>query len=433
MVLRDHSEVLRDHSMVLGDYSVVLRDHSTVPRDDRTAGPCGRDRILTDVTDPAKPHRMWALYLGGFLGPFGGGITATMLPEMASGLHTSVPSAGLTITAYMVPFALVMLVSGTLAERWGRVWTLRIAYAGYIAASLAVAVGPTLGLVLMARGLQGAANAFTTPVLIAVLADLVPFARLGRTLGTYGAFQAAGQAFAPFVGGVSAQIGWRWGFVASAVMAAVLLAATPVPQGRARAARTASPASVLRPGVLVGAGAAAFAYLTSMGMTVLAALVATDAFGAGPSLRGLVVAAYGVAGLLAGPVVGRLLDRAGIRVMGAVLGCGMAIGAVVCGFSPALPVLVAGLLVGGATNTGVRATTTMLAVHTSPENRGGATSFVLAFQFIGAAVAPALWLPLYHLHGAPIVALAGIGAVVAAGLLAVAPLSRSARPPAGVT
>lgn len=375
-----------------------------------------------------RSSRVWALHLGGFLGPFGGGITTTMLPEMATGLDTGVDSVGLTITAYMVPFAAVMLVSGTLAERWGRVWTLRIAYALYIVASLAVAAAPNLGMVIAARGVQGVANAFTTPVLIAVLADLVPAGRIGRTLGTFGAFQAAGQAFAPFVGGVCAHLGWRWGFVASAVMAAVLLAATPVPEGRQRMAGGLQARTVLRPGVLVGAAAAAFAYLTSMGMLVLGALVASDSFGAGPTLRGLVVAAYGVAGLLAGPLAGRMLDAAGIRLVGALLALGMAAAAAICGVAPLLVVLVIGLLIGGAANTGVRATTALLAVHTSPENRGGATSFVLAFQFVGAAVAPALWLPLYDAGGGHVIVLSGAGAVVAAGLLALAPMRRDPQP-----
>lgn len=368
---------------------------------------------------------MWALFAGGFLGPFGGGITTTMLPEMAHGVHTSVDTVGLAITVYMVPFALVMLVSGSLAERWGRGRSLRVAYVVYVLASLGVAAAPTLGAVLAARGLQGVANAFTTPVLIAVLSDMLPARRLGRTLGVFGAYQAAGQAFSPFVGGLAADVGWRWGFVASAAVAAVLVVTTPVTEGTGRGRAAPDPRSVLRPGVLVGSAAAAFAYLTSMGLTVLSALVATDVFGVGPTLRGLVVASYGVAGLLAGPAAGRLLDSVGVRAAGALLGLGMVVAAVVCGFSPVVIVLVVGLLIGGAANTGVRATTALLAVRTSPDNRGGAASFVLAFQFIGAAIAPALWLPLYQSHGTPVLALAGIGALLAAVLLAVAPHSRS--------
>ena len=373
--------------------------------------------------------RTWALYIGGFLGPFGGGITTTMMPEMAHGVHASVTGVGLAITAYMVPFALVMLLSGSLAERWGRGRTLRAAYLVYVAASLAVAAAPRLDVVLAARAVQGAANAFTTPVLIAVLSGRASDERLGRTLGVFGAFQAAGQAFSPFVGGVAASVGWRWGFVASAVAAVVLVVVTPTSDGDRRGRAVPRMRSVLRPGVLVGAVAAAFAYLTSMGLTVLGALMATDAFGAGPSLRGLVVACFGAAGLAAGRAAGRLLDAVGIRWAGALLGLAMAVSAAVGGFAPFLVVLAAGLLVGGAANTGMRATTAMLAIRTAPDNAGGAASFVLAFQFIGGAVAPAVLLPIYHAHGSIVLALSGAGAVVGATLLAFSPRpTRAVRP-----
>lgn len=375
--------------------------------------------------------RAWALYVGGFLGPFGGGLTTTMIPEMARGVHASQSGVGLAITAYMVPFAVVMLVSGSLAERWGRGRTLRGAYLVYVVASLAVAAAPNLDVVLAARGVQGAANAFTTPVLIAVLSGLVPEQRLGRTLGVFGAFQAAGQAFSPFVGGVAAGVGWRWGFVASAVAAVVLVVVTPTSGGGAGNRAVPRMRSVLRPGVLVGAVAAAFAYLTSMGLTVLGALMATEAFGAGPNLRGLVVACFGAAGLAAGRAAGRLLDAVGIRWAGALLGLAMTVAAAVSGFAPLLVVLAAGLLLGGAANTGMRATTAMLAIRTAPGNPGGAASFVLAFQFIGGAIAPAVLLPIYQAHGSVVLTLAGAGALVGAALLSCSPRPTQTVPPSG--
>lgn len=102
-----------------------------------------------------------ALYAGGFLGPFGGGVVASVLPEIGAATGVSAGAAASTLTAYLGPFALTMLVSGTLGARWGRVRTVRTAYIAYTCASLASALAPTLGLLLASRALQGVANAFT--------------------------------------------------------------------------------------------------------------------------------------------------------------------------------------------------------------------------------------------------------------------------------
>lgn len=165
--------------------------------------------------------RLWPLYAGGLLGPFGGAMVTTMLPELAEGLHTSLATAASSLTVYLVPFAAIMLVSGTLAEHWGRARTIRWAYLVYALASLACALAPTAATFLGARAIQGAANAFTTPLLVAAISDLVGPTRLGRSLGVFGGMQAAGQAFAPLVGGIAAALDYRWAFVSAAAAAAL--------------------------------------------------------------------------------------------------------------------------------------------------------------------------------------------------------------------
>ena len=124
-----------------------------------------------------------------------------MLPELGASYGVSSGAAAVSVTAYLLPFAALQVVSGTLGERWGGQRTVRVAYVGYTAASLLCAVAPTLAVFLGGRALQGAANAFTTPMLFAALASTVPPERLGRALGWFGSLQAAGQTSAPLIGG----------------------------------------------------------------------------------------------------------------------------------------------------------------------------------------------------------------------------------------
>ena len=174
----------------------------------------------------ARPSRQWPLYAGGFLGPFGGGMVTPMIPELRDGLHTTLSVAATSLTVYMVPFAIFMVVSGTLAERWGRRRTVLAAYLTYAVASLLCALAPHVSLFMVGRVGQGIANAFTTPILMAALTDLTPPQRLGRALGLFGSLQAAGLAFAPLVGGLAAMVDWRWAFVVTLV-AALALATQP--------------------------------------------------------------------------------------------------------------------------------------------------------------------------------------------------------------
>ena len=136
-----------------------------------------------------------------------------MLPELGASYGVPSSAAAVSVTAYLLPFAALQVVSGTLGERWGRRRTVRIAYVVYTAASLLCALAPTFALFLAARALQGVANAFTTPLLFAALASSVAPERLGRALGWFGSLQAAGQTSAPLIGGAAAEIDWRWAFV----------------------------------------------------------------------------------------------------------------------------------------------------------------------------------------------------------------------------
>src|SRR3954467_14573104 len=57
------------------------------------------------------------LYIGGFLGPFGGGVVAVLVPQLRDAFEASTAGVAATIPAYLVPFAALQLVGGTIGER----------------------------------------------------------------------------------------------------------------------------------------------------------------------------------------------------------------------------------------------------------------------------------------------------------------------------
>ena len=99
---------------------------------------------------------------------------------------------------------------------------------------LLAALAPDLGSFLVVRALQGSANAFLTPLLLAGLADEVAAAaRSGRAIGTFAAVQTSAVALAPLGGGALGALDWRLAFLAQSVVAGTL-ALFPPADGRAR-------------------------------------------------------------------------------------------------------------------------------------------------------------------------------------------------------
>jgi predicted MFS family arabinose efflux permease len=359
-----------------------------------------------------------ALYGGGFLGPFVGGVVVSILPEIGDDLGVGAAAAASSLTAYLLPFALVMLVSGTLGARWGRTRTVRAAYAVYLVSSLACFLAPTLPLFLGARVLQGCSNSFTTPLLLAALAASTPKKRLGRALGIFGAFQAAGQSSAPLVGGLAAEIDWRLSFLVIALVAAAFGligipdAARDEPGAARPRLRDALTLPVLRMGVVALLGWGALG-----GLSFLVAFRAEDVFGLSPTQRGLLLTGFGVAGILTARLVGGVIDRIGARtavVIGAVAGAVLITAA---GTVSLLAVVAVAWFAAGAAGQFILVGVNAAVLGSSGPNRGGAVSVVQALRFTGNALAPITLTPVYAISPAAGFLLPAVLLAVAAPLL----------------
>jgi predicted MFS family arabinose efflux permease len=335
-----------------------------------------------------------------------------MLPELGSAYGVSAGEAAISVTAYLLPFAAVMLVSGTLGERWGRRRTVVGGYALYVLASLACVVAGGWALFLAARALQGVANAFTTPLLLAALGALVPPERLGRALGWFGSLQAAGQTSAPLVGGLAAELDWRLSFVGVAVVAG-LLGLAGIPTGGRPTAGRPGLRSALRPVVLRLGVVAAIGWGCLTGLNFLVALRLDEQFALGAGARGLVLTGAGVAGLLTARLVGAGVDVLGARrsvLLGAGLGAPVVLGV---GLAPTVWLVAAVWPLGGVATQLVLVGVNALVLRSAVTNPGGSVSAVQAVRFGGGALSPLAITPIYHAD--PVV-----GFLVPAALLAVA-------------
>ncbi len=354
------------------------------------------------------------MYVGGFLGPFGAGVLSVLVPQVREAFDTTTAHVALAIPAYLIPFAALQLVSGTVGELLGRRRAVRAGYLAYAVFSLCAALAPTIGAFLVCRAAQGVANAFITPLLLAALADVVDHRRLGRSVGTFAAVQTAAIALAPLTGGALGAVDWRLAFVVPAVVAAAL--ALVAPDDAARAAGAARPrlrAALTRTvGLLCGAAFTGFAGLAGLGF--IDALRLEDAFGLDSVGRGLVLAGFGVAGMLCGRAAGAAADRFGrvtVALWGAVVSAALVS---LVGFAGSAGATAALWFSVGATSTLLWAGLNTLIVEAVPENRAGATSIFGAFKFAGSAAAPVMFLPLYEFDPRAAFVAAGVAGLAAA-------------------
>ena len=335
-----------------------------------------------------------AMYLGAGMGPLGGTVVSPMLPNIAHTLHTSTATAATALTAYFVPFAAAQLFSGTLGERWGRRTTARVAFLAYAAGAVLCALAPTVSLFMVARVVMGTANAFTTPLLLAGLAELVPAAKLSRAVGLFSSCLAAGQSFAPLVGGLFADHGWQWSFVAVAAVA-VGLAGLP-PLGEPRPGVNAPPFRKLFTPTIGSLSVAAFmSYFGASSLPFLVALYAENQLRVGEADTGALLLGFGLAGLLLGTVWGRLTDRFGPIRCGVVAAIGTAACVIGVGFSSSPALLATLWTLAGCGGSMLTVVIQSLTVRAQPDNKAGALSVVSALRFTGSAVAPLALLPIY--------------------------------------
>jgi predicted MFS family arabinose efflux permease len=318
-----------------------------------------------------------------------------MLPELGADFGVGSGGAAVSVTAYSLPFAALMLGSGTWGARWGRRRSVVVAYVVYAVASVVCLLAPSWPLFLAGRALQGAANAFTTPLVMAALAAATDPGKLGRALGWFGSLQSAGQTSAPLVGGLAALLDWRLAFGGVAVVA-VGLAVVGIPGGASAEPGRPTLRAALRPDVLRMGIAVALGWGWMAGLAFLVALRLEDSFGLDAGARGLVLTGLGVAGLLCAPLVGRGVDRIGPRrtiLLGTALGVLVLVGV---GLAPTVLAVAAIWALGGPATQLVLVGTNTMVLGAGRSNAGGATSVVQAVRFGGSSVAPVVFTPIYH-------------------------------------
>jgi len=325
-------------------------------------------------------------------------VTQSILPVLAAEFGVGAARAGLTVSAVVLAVAVASSFYGPLSDVLGRRRVMAGATALLAVATLACALAPTFGALVVLRALQGTFVPGMTAVSVAYAGDRFGGRDLPAVVaGVIGASVVGGLLGRVLAGAIAAHLGWRAPFVFFAgltAVAAALLARGLVPGGGQRpgalGAAWSGMLGHLRDPRLVGAylvgGALFFGWIGIF--TYLPFHLAAPPYSLPTAAISSVYLVY-AAGVVASPIAGRLSGRIPPRTLIAV---GLAVEAAGMALTVARPLalVVVGLVVLVLGTFTAQAVAPAFVNVTAETAKGGASALYLTSYYVGGTLGSAL-------------------------------------------
>ncbi len=152
-------------------------------------------------------------------------IVNVALPSMMTDLNASLNDVIWVVSAYLLAFAVPLLLTGRLGDRYGPKRLYGIGLVLFLVASLACGLATSAEALIAARVFQGLGAAAMTPQTMAFITRLFPPARRGAALGMWGSVAGLATVSGPLLGGVLVtHLGWEWIFFVNLPIGVLALA-----------------------------------------------------------------------------------------------------------------------------------------------------------------------------------------------------------------
>ncbi|WP_141868821.1 MFS transporter [Arthrobacter sp. SLBN-53] len=317
------------------------------------------------------PLALAALLSGTLVGTVSNNVVNVPMAAILADFDAPLGSGVFVVVGFLLTFTATMPLVGWIGDRFGRRRVYCASMVGTAICAVGAATAPSLELLIVWRCLGGAAASALGPAVLGLLTWLFAGERRGKAVGLWASVNGIGQAIGPTMGGFIADgWGWRWVFVPLVPVALAGLIGTLLHIPRHPGTRMhfdtmgalaltfgaglliLGVALIPARGISVFVGAAvgtavlilvffawhclrvpepfvdvrlvaearfmrstlgAFAFMFSLGATLLAVPLYVVARGYSGSVAGMVLLAIPVSMVVLGPVVGRYLDRLGAR------------------------------------------------------------------------------------------------------------------------
>lgn len=323
------------------------------------------NRSFNEVESPLRVPIFRAVWLTSILSNFGGMIQSVGAAWMMTSLVSSPQMVALVQASTALPFMLLALLAGAVADNLDRRKVMLAAQFFMLAVSAMLALFAWQGwltpwLLLLFTFLIGCGTAMNGPAWQASVGDIVQRAQLGAAVALNSMGFNIARSVGPGIGGaIVATAGAAMAFLLNAItylgLIAVLLRWRPPPVQR----------RLPREGLVVAMGAGLRYVAMSPNLRVvmvramcfglaanaapaLMPLVARDLVGGGPLTYGILLGAFGVGAVIGGLSSGRLRRRLTTEAIIRLASLSLAFGTAVTAFSPYLAATIVALMIAGA-------------------------------------------------------------------------------------
>jgi EmrB/QacA subfamily drug resistance transporter len=184
------------------------------------------------LSSPAGRWVLTAAVLGSAVVSLDATVVNVALPTIGREFDAQVSGLQWTVNGYALTLAALILLGGSLGDRFGRRRLFVIGVIWFGAASLLCGLAPNLTTLILARALQGIGGALLTPGSLAMIsASFHPDDR-GRAIGAWSGLGGVAGAIGPLLGGALLDVNWRLVFLINLPLTAlvIVLAIRHVPE-----------------------------------------------------------------------------------------------------------------------------------------------------------------------------------------------------------
>ena len=165
-----------------------------------------------------------ALLLGFFMIMVDTTIVNIAIPTLVDTFDVGLAAVGWVTSAYLLTYAVLLLVTGRLGDRYGPKQVFVVGLVVFTVTSAWCGLSGSIGMLVVARAFQGVGAALMTPQTMALITRVFPAHQRGAAMGTWGSVARIATITGPVLGGLFVESwGWEWIFFVNVPVGVVAL------------------------------------------------------------------------------------------------------------------------------------------------------------------------------------------------------------------